>query len=198
MKSMLHLINKFHGNAEGNIAVMASLLLLPVLMLVGVSIDFARLNSAHGELKSSVDNTAYALARSAVPFDEKREMVAALIQANHDGSTIEVEVNRKNGGLEIAAREVVHTPLLSMIGKGDSIIEASITLGADTSTASSIGRQKSATELTSVQKAEIRRMRKRLEARMDRLMKNTRLTFDERLKLERQFKARMNSLDNLY
>src|ERR1700712_4542953 len=57
--------NKFWSNAQGNVAVMFGIALVPLLTAVGMAVDYSRANSARTAMQSALDSTALMISKDA-------------------------------------------------------------------------------------------------------------------------------------
>ena len=128
---------KFWQSKDGNVAVIAALVILPILMLGGVGIVYSRIASARGEMQTVVDSTVLS---SGMDFSNRRaaeQRIAAMINGNSGRDTAQVNISVNQNRLRIDASDRLETPLLSTIGQTHSPIEVSLEVpvpGSDGST----------------------------------------------------------------
>lgn len=137
--AVLECIMRFLRNTKGNILILTTSAIVPLIMLVGVGIDYSRVQRAQSTLQNAIDRTAVAIAKipdyttfSAVQAkDVAIPYLREHFQNNRDANlledTVNVTINPAAGSVQINAQVQVNTSFLQIIGKG------------------SIGAQKSAT-----------------------------------------------------
>ena len=120
----------FFDDKRGNVAMLFGLILLPMLMLVGVAVDYSRISNHEGELQKVVDNAALSINGLANKRNDAARQIEAMINANSGRDTAQVRISIHRDKIRIDARDEIDTPLLSTIGQEKSEITASAELDA--------------------------------------------------------------------
>ncbi|MGI9351118.1 MAG: pilus assembly protein TadG-related protein [Rhizobiaceae bacterium] len=195
---MKHFLSTFFRDCRGNVAIIASLLLLPMLMLAGVGIDYSRISSAEGNLQSTVDNAAFDIARLFSKGPHAARELEALINANSGRNTAQARIRVHRDKIRIEARDVIETPLLSTIGQPETVITASIEVDGNKSTGTSNSdrpKKKTTGQKDSREVARLRRYENVLRENLQRLRQaSNRLPYQTRKRLEKQLRDQIREV----
>ena len=191
-------LNTFFRDRNGNVAIIASLMLLPMLMLAGVGIDYSRISSAEGNLQATVDNAANDIARLFSRGPHAAGELEALINANSGRNTAQARIRVYRDKIRIEARDVIETPLLSPIGQPETVITASIEVDGNKSTGTSSTerpKKKSAARKNEREVARLRRYEGILRENLNRLREaSRRLPYHTRKRLEKQLRDQIREV----
>ena len=133
------MLRLFISEEKGNIAIIAALLLLPLMMLGGVGIDYSRISSERSKITASIDS---ALADPSLYFGSKKQAELAiknLVDANTGRSTANVDISIRQDNVVIEAQDTIDTPLLAFFGQPQTNITISHEFGVQ-ETVSTINR----------------------------------------------------------
>ena len=196
---MAGIFRQFFRDQNGNIAVIASLMLLPVLMLAGAGIDYGRVATARGSLQSSVDLAAISAIEKGGSLLQYEQSIEADIEANYGGENVDIRVRMHEDQVRVTAKDVINTPMLHIIGRGETKISVITDVGQKkfSSSVSLADGIKAASEgLTEDQARNLKRKTvKRIEAAMRRMQKQTRgLSYDQRMHIERILRNQLKEL----
>jgi Flp pilus assembly protein TadG len=127
---------------EGNVAIIFSIALIPVVALAGGAIDYSRASAKRTAIQAALDATALAMSKNAVnlsPSDLKTQAAAyfAAAYGKPDASSITIDTTYSNTGgsqLTVTGTATVDTNFLGIIGIN------SITVGSSATTAWGLSR----------------------------------------------------------
>lgn len=117
---------KFKDCQEGNIAIFASLLLLPVLMLAGVGVEYSRISNQQKVLQSTLDYVPVDPRYAARYRRNAERYLEGFIHANSGRQSAEVNIELHRNMLKIEAKDEIDTPLLGIMGQEKTEITASL------------------------------------------------------------------------
>ena len=184
---------RFVEDRRGNVAMLFGLMLLPMLMLIGVGVDYSRISSHEHELQKVVDNAARSVGNLGNRRSDAARQIEAMINANSGRDSAQVKISIHRDKLRIDARDEIDTPLLSTIGQEKSEITASIELDASRVPGSDGKGSKSAIDRKQFDQA--------LDAQFDEALKQVgmkgnldRLSPTQRERLKRQMKDQLRQL----
>jgi Flp pilus assembly protein TadG len=109
-------------HSSGNVTVMFSLVIIPVLLAAGSAIDYMRFNDARTSVQSALDGAALAAALPAEKTDDERIAIAQDFFRNNlsyrrpDGSDIEVDVTINADTVAAAVSTEVPTSFMRLAG----------------------------------------------------------------------------------
>jgi len=185
-------LRHFLQNASGNVATIFGIMILPVLMLAGVGVDYARIASAEENMQQSVDNAVGSLASD---IGSRRISAASeiegMINANSGRDTAKVRVSIHQNKMRVDAIDEIDTPLLSLIGREKSEITARAELDAPTSK-STIGNK--ALNSGTPNSIALQQLERRAEQLMRQLRNNSRLSPSQLSQMERDLKRQIADL----
>ena len=184
---------KFYEDKRGNVAMLFGILLLPMLMLVGVAIDYSRISHQEGELQKIVDNASMSMDNLRSKRNDAARQIENMINANSGRDTAQVRISVHRDKLRIDARDEIDTPLLSTIGQERSEITASIEL--DSNRVPGDGGHGSTPAINKKQ------FDKAFDAQLDEALKQVgmhgnlnRLSPTQRARLKRQLESRLKGM----
>ena len=107
--------SRFLRSSDGNVAIFAALLAVPLLIGAGLAMDYATVSRVNHELQGALDTAALAVAREgkAMTDDRARQVVAQFVSANFNGTVDGVTVNRSAYSVKVSATV---TPALAFSG----------------------------------------------------------------------------------
>ncbi len=111
----------------GNVGIQFGMMLVPMVMLIGGSIDIGRAMHAHSELQSAVDAGALAAASSTTQSAQQRMAMAGDMIQNNIGNVIKNvkhEVAMGDAKVTVSATGNVSTNFLGIVGVDQLAIEA--------------------------------------------------------------------------
>lgn len=115
------ILNKLINNNQGQIAVIAALAAVPIVLGVGYAIDHNRVVNKEGNVRAAIDTAALA---SVIPAhytdDERADFAQEVFDRNYDGNldvTLDIKATRER--VDIAASGQVPTLFSSMVGIGE-------------------------------------------------------------------------------
>ncbi|MEM7213947.1 MAG: pilus assembly protein TadG-related protein [Pseudomonadota bacterium] len=195
----MHLLNEFLENRRGNIAILAAILILPLMMLTGVGIDYTRISSAEGNLQTSLDNAAVDGRRLFRLGPRAEGEIAALINANSGRNTAQVRIRINQNKLRVDVRDEISTPMLSTIGQPKSEVTASIELDGNQFSGSQSQRETGAKETSKpANNREIARLQSyeaQLRKSLDHLRKaGSRLPLQTRQRLQQELRQQLREV----
>lgn len=130
------IIKRFLENTSGNVAVIFSLVAVPLVVLIGGGIDIQRVSASKVKLQSAVEASALAAASFKNSGTVTEEFVKEYIQANLSDANqlLNVNVNIDNSTITLNKREIVVSStatvpsyFLQLVGINDSEIKATST-----------------------------------------------------------------------
>jgi Flp pilus assembly protein TadG len=114
------------ADRRGNIAIMFSLLLVPLITAVGASLDYVRAYNARSKMQADLDSALLGAVKSVGTLDnaalKKRiqEWFAAQTDLGSGGYTLEeIDIDTSNNKITATARAMVPTTLLKIAGIDD-------------------------------------------------------------------------------
>lgn len=186
-------LRDFLLNKRGNVAMIFGIFGLPMLMLVGVGVEYSRIADQEAELQKVVDNAAISFRN----MRRKRISVAGqiedLIHANSGRDTARVRISVDKDRLRIDAQDKIDTPLLSTIGRPKSTITASTELDIDHARGSGASSK-------TISQEELER---RLDAEIEKTLKSlglegnaNRLSPTQRQRIKQQLEQRLKRMQS--
>ena len=123
-------LQEFRTARDGNVILMFSLALVPLLLFVGAALDYARAAADRTTLQAAVDSTALALAREppATPLATLQAKANLLFAANYQGdpqALAPLVVSVIGEQLSVSASKTLPTSLMSLAGISSLDIGAS-------------------------------------------------------------------------
>ncbi|CDZ62735.1 Putative membrane protein (DUF2134) [Neorhizobium galegae bv. orientalis] len=119
----LHALSGLLADRRGNIAIMFSLLLVPLITAVGASLDYVRAYNARSKMQADLDSALLGAVKSVGTLDnaalKKRiqEWFAAQTDLGSGGYTLEeIDIDTSNRRITATARATVSTTLLKIAG----------------------------------------------------------------------------------
>ncbi len=186
-------LSQFHVDNQGNVAMIFAILFLPLLMFVGVAIDYSRIANHESELQTVVDNAATSIVNLSSKRISAARQIENMINANSGRDTAEVKINIRRDKLRIEARDQIDTPLLSTIGQGTSEITASIELDANRGSGTPGSR--------GIPEIDKKQFNKAIEKQLNEALKQVglggnlnRLSPTQRARMQRQLENRMKRM----
>jgi Flp pilus assembly protein TadG len=115
-------VYRFRTNDRGNTAVFFSLALIPLISLVGATLDYGRALSAQTAMQKAVDGTALTLVRRAATLSdaqlarEGQQIFTTMFALDPSVSSAPVAVTRTGKTIAVAASGAVKTSLMQVLG----------------------------------------------------------------------------------
>jgi hypothetical protein len=120
-------LSSFLRDTTGNVAMLFSVSMIPVLGVVGAALDYQRASSARTEMQASVDSAALAGALADVTSDSERSLASRnFAMANLRGTGVSdnpaelaslvVSASVKDKIVTVTASDVVETKMISVVG----------------------------------------------------------------------------------
>ncbi|MEM7067447.1 MAG: pilus assembly protein TadG-related protein [Pseudomonadota bacterium] len=185
-------LKRFRHNEHGSIAIIFVIMILPIMMLVGVAVEYTRISSAETVLESTLDNSASNMVNLFRLGPQAEQEIADMIHANTGRDTATVKMRVYQSKLIVEARDEIETPLLGLMGQPKRELHASLEMDANVA-----ANAAATSQLTSQQKAKLRKLEKHLEKSMSRLVKSNRgLSHNQRLKLQRKMQKHLRMVRN--
>jgi Flp pilus assembly protein TadG len=127
---------RFIGARDGNIAVIFALASLPIVGLIGASVDYSRANAVKADLQSALDATALMVSKSATTesADQLQKSAQAYFDAlfNHpeaQGTTITASYNATGGStVTVGGETAIKSDFIGIIGFPELHINSSSTV----------------------------------------------------------------------
>lgn len=120
----MSLLARFGKDRSGNVAILFSLALVPLLTAIGATIDYARASAARSALTAAIDSAALMAARDAsrLTDGDLRRRAEAWVRANlQDGEvdlgTVAVAIDRTNRSVQITADGSIATSIMQIVGQ---------------------------------------------------------------------------------
>ncbi len=120
------MIVRFFNDQRGNVAILGALLILPLLMMVGVAVDYTRIETAKGGMLSSVNHSSIRPQAMMSDIPGAETGLENFINANSGRDSAQVNIRIVQDILRIEAQDAIDTPLLSVIGQAVSPIVVSV------------------------------------------------------------------------
>lgn len=158
--------SRFHRDEQGNFAVIVAIMILPLLMFVGVGVEYSRISSAEGKMYAVIENSAVSLSTIFRSRPDAQRYLENMINANTGRDTARVKLSIKKDKLVVEAFDELHTPLLSTIGQTHTELKARLELNAP-KTNGTTGNGVSDAQ----KRALLKRTERKLEGIIDRLRK---------------------------
>lgn len=117
MKSKNSIITRFGTSNSGNFALMFALLLVPMVISIGVAIDFARQYNTGNQLQTAVDAAALQIAQKTESLSDTEALSRAekLIAANFKGQAFQLNLSRTTSTVKITGQATLPTTFLSIL-----------------------------------------------------------------------------------
>ncbi len=115
----------FRRSSEGNVAILFTLALLPMVGLIGAAVDYSRANSTRTAMQSALDSTALMLSKEAsgLTADQLNAKALSYFKANFTRAEaynlkLDTPVFKNTGGtsLKLAAHAVVKSEFMNVLG----------------------------------------------------------------------------------
>jgi len=181
------MLQLFINEEKGNIAIIAALLLLPMMMLGGVGIDYSRISAEHSKITASVDS---ALADPSLYFGSRPQAELAikqLVDANTGRTSADVDISIQQGKVFIKAQDTIETPLLAFFGQPKTDVIVSHEFGV----------QEAVSKINRHQQAQHAEVEKKVRALIANRMGNpNKLTAKDIIKARRELDAMRRQLNN--
>jgi len=123
----MKLLSNFLKNRDGSIAIQFSIVALPLIALGGVGIDYSRVSVVKNNLQSTLDNNIRSM--SPREFANRKAMEdysVALANVNLESKTVSANISVYQNVLRVDLRDVVKTPAMSLLGRPEMEVLASI------------------------------------------------------------------------
>ena len=157
---------QFIKEEDGNVAIIAALVLLPLLLIIGVGVDYSRVGSAEEKMQTVVDNAVFA---PDIPLRNRpaaEAYIAEMINANSGRDTAKVNITIDQNTMRVEARDAIDTPLLAAIGEDKTPITAVVEIAPPSSESTS----KSGITLNGQDAAKQKRVLKKLERQLEQMI----------------------------
>ncbi len=161
---------RFWHNERGNFAIIFGVAALPMVALAGAAMDYSRVSSAQSRLQSAADAGALAAASGIMPLDKRQHLAIAMIEANADGLSPQIDTTFNTHDIIIEAKAQISTPFLSMAGVPE--MTATATVQVKTTQTLTGGKVAPGTGLTRTQLDQKRREFLRATARLPRNLRD--------------------------
>lgn len=183
----------FIDDERGNIAAIGALVLLPILMMVGVGVDYTRIAKAESTLQTTLDNAGDTVGDLFRGGPEAEARIAAMIHANLGRETATVDISVEQDQLKVLVTDQIETPLLSAIGQSTTIISASLETDANRSSGrtsrSSRADMARAARISKLTRRELRQAERYLEQQLQQLAKaGSQVPLAQRIRIERRLR----------
>ncbi len=116
------MLKTFKKCQRGNVAVLFSLAVLPLVGMVGLSIDYVRATNAKEVLQSSIDSTALSLS-AAASTESQAQLETRATQFITDSAKIRgqftlapVTVQRGSGEITVTTSATIQTTFMQLLG----------------------------------------------------------------------------------
>ncbi len=116
---------KFLKNTGGNVAIMTAVVFLPLVMSVGLVIDYSRISHTQSNLQSAADAAALAAAvQSSLPNAERKKIAENMLRANYkDYPTKRISVNFVDDAVVVKPLVSLPMTFFGLFGKRQIDIE---------------------------------------------------------------------------
>lgn len=126
---MFSKLKTFANNEKGSIAIHFSIIALPLMALLGASVDYTRVTMHDSKLQSTLEQSIVGITRDSFESsDEMKNYIVSLAAANTRSTSIEGAITVNDNVLRVELRDVVKTPVLNVIGKPQVQVEAHVNL----------------------------------------------------------------------
>jgi Flp pilus assembly protein TadG len=133
MLKRLKWLRRLRSDERGNVMVMFSFAMVPIIGLTGATIDYSRASEARMMLNSAVDSAALMAARDATKLSdsELRERINKWIAANLSGEAAKsftsatISIDRTNRIITVGANLAVDTSLARVMGQNSIAVASS-------------------------------------------------------------------------
>ncbi len=122
---------EFAADQSGATAVVFALLLVPVIFIVGASLDYGRMTSFKSTMQKSLDGAVLAGAQELSRSNDKtktRNTIVGFFSASSaagNGVELDITVDQLHGKVSVEATTRFQTPFLSIVGHKDSEVKVS-------------------------------------------------------------------------
>ncbi len=115
----MHRLKKFAADSRGNYAIAAAVTSVPLLLGVGVAVDFQTVTSTRSALQQTIDSAALAVAREGVKLSNKdaKDIARDFVEANYKGDVTKLSVTRNGYSVNVAATLQPKLAFGGVIGK---------------------------------------------------------------------------------
>jgi len=157
-------------------------------MLAGAGVDYSRISSAEGEMKTVVDNTVY---NPSMSFHNR-------LNANSGRNTAEVKISINQNKMRIEARDKIDTPLLGVIDRDTSPIVVVAELDSPTFEGSTKVGETVGETLSPSQKVKMRKALRKVELGLEKAVQRAKTqrfgNVSQRRQLRRFLERQLNEV----
>jgi len=167
-------------------------------MLAGAGVDYSRISSAEGEMKTVVDNTVYNPSMSFHNRPAAEAYIADMINANSGRNTAEVKISINQNKMRIEARDKIDTPLLGVIDRDTSPIVVVAELDSPTFEGSTKVGETVGETLSPSQKVKMRKALRKVELGLEKAVQRAKTqrfgNVSQRRQLRRFLERQLNEV----
>ncbi|MEO0328888.1 MAG: hypothetical protein AAF217_09865 [Pseudomonadota bacterium] len=117
---------RFWKDTNGNIAIMGGSLALPIVMLLGLGVDYTRVSSQKSVLENTMHNAVYTVKDLFRRGRDAELEIAGMVNSNTGRSTARVNIEIDKNKLRISVSDQVKTPMWSVMGQPETEIMTSV------------------------------------------------------------------------
>jgi len=119
---------RFGACNKGNFGVIAAVMAMPLVTVIGLSLDYSRLSSAESKLQAAVDSAAFAAVASGEPVHVMQQIVEDFVAANFDEYPAHVKTVVETNRILVTAVADVPLPVLAAAGRSEQRVGAQATV----------------------------------------------------------------------
>ncbi|MCB1383591.1 MAG: VWA domain-containing protein [Notoacmeibacter sp.] len=114
-------LKRFSLNRDGNIAIIGSLLAVPLVLAVGIGLDYSSLGTTGNSLQQSLDSASLAIAREGTTLSdaEANAIAAEFLKSNFPDIPLTPVVVRSGGSVSVSATIAPNLMFGGMLGKAN-------------------------------------------------------------------------------
>lgn len=199
----MSLLKKFLKNSEGSLAIQLSVLILPLLGLIGAAVDYSRVAVVETSLQATLDNNIRSMHHTA--FKNRAEMeeyIVSMAAVNLDSNTIASNISIAKNKIRIDLSDKVKTPVLSLIGRPEVEVFASIEIEQrekPTNQGTSTSASKSSTNpnKNQISRSQINQMKLAVRQRLSRIKAYQNLSPARKRRILKSLTRQLENLKNL-
>ncbi|MCB1384883.1 MAG: hypothetical protein KDJ80_02990 [Nitratireductor sp.] len=106
-------------DTSGNFAIILALTIVPVVLLAGLGIDYARMADRKARMQAAADNAIFAAARQATTFRDFKRLAKEQVEANLPGMEVSVKATIGIRTVGLALDTVYETAFMGLAGASE-------------------------------------------------------------------------------
>ena len=196
-------LKNFLNNKDGSIAIQFSLVMIPLLAVVGVGIDYGRVAVVKTSLQSTLDHNVISMNPKEFSNRAKMEQyIVALAGVNLESDTVSANISIYKDVMRIKLRDTVKTPVMGLIGKSEVPVLASVDIKYDQQPSSTTldnakASLKPGGSSNQINRSQINKLKREILARIDRIKAYKYSTSASKNRSIKRLRAKLQQLKKL-